>query len=99
MQPNDAGSSDIAQAPEGPIEGAPIPRGIWGKWLTACYVAPFLVYMLFGMFEPGPPKVIETPTADQLATGDVPPGAPDKKGVRRDADGHPIGPEDELDDD
>ncbi len=88
-----------ALEPDGPVEGAPIPRGIWGRWLTACYVGPFLAYMLVGMFEPGPPKKIEAATEQQLMTGTVPPGAPDKDGIRRDADGHPIGPDDELNED
>jgi uncharacterized protein len=99
MQPNDAGSADSPQAPAAPIEGAPIPRGIWGKWLTACYVGPFLVYMLMGMFEPGPPKVFEAPPKGEIRSRQLPPGVPDEKGVRRDADGHVIGPDDELNED
>lgn len=74
-----------------------MPRGIWGRWLTACYVGPFVVYMLMGMFEPGPPKPLPAVTPEQLAVGDLPPGVPDRDGVRRDADGHVIGPDDELD--
>jgi CAAX prenyl protease-like protein len=56
--------------------------------------------MLFGMFEPGPPKTPEPAVPGAKTTiGEVPPGVPDKDGIRRDADGHVIGPEDELDDD
>ena len=37
MQPNDAGSSEITQAPEGAHRRRPhCPGGIWGRWLTAC---------------------------------------------------------------
>lgn len=99
MQPTEAGSSEIAPDADAPVEGAPIPRGIWGRWLTACYVGPFLVYMLMGMFEPGPPKPVTPPAPGELAAGEVPPGAFGKDGKRRDADGHVIGPDDELDED
>jgi uncharacterized protein len=96
MQAPDAGSTDAVQEPELPVQGAPIPRGIWGRWLTACYVGPFLVYMLVGMFEPGPPKAPEPapPTGDAAAGMGA---ANEPEQPRRDADGHIIGPEDELD--
>jgi uncharacterized protein len=91
MQPSDAGSPDLTQGPERPADGAPIPRGIWGRWLTACYVGPFLVYMLVGMFEPGPPKAPEPAPPTEGTVGEA------GEEPRRDADGHIIGPNDELD--
>ena len=61
MQTPDVVAADSPDV-DAPIEGAPIPPGIWGRWLAVCYVGPFLVYMLVGMFEPGPPMEIKEAT-------------------------------------
>lgn len=85
-------------------EVAPLPRGIWGRWPGITYVLPFVVYMLVGMFEPGPPKKIDPLQPGDKSTAILgkdgkPVGIADEHGIRRDADGHPIGENDELDDD
>jgi uncharacterized protein len=82
-------------------ETPPQPRGIWGRWPGLTYVLPFAVYMLVGMFEPGPPKKIDPAKAEKpkaTAIGEeTAPGVVGSDGKRRDKDGHVIGEHDELD--
>lgn len=84
-------------------ETPPLPRGIWGRWPGLTYVLPFAVYMIVGMFEPGPPKKIDPNAAGQskaTAVGEeTAPGVVGSDGKRRDKDGHIIGENDELDED
>lgn len=81
-------------------ETPPLPRGIWGRWPGLTYVLPFAVYMIVGMFEPGPPKKFEPPKPGETAklgeTGE-PIGIPGSDGRRHDAEGHVIGDDVELD--
>lgn len=81
-------------------EAPPLPRGIWGRWPAITFVLPFVVYMIIGMFEPGPPKQFALPKPGETAklgkTGE-PIGLPGSDGRRRDADGHVIKDDVELD--
>lgn len=97
---------DVPESKKWLFEGdaPPLPRGMWGRWPALAFVLPFAVYMVVGMFEPGPPKKIDaTKPADEATAGAVveepPPGVVGPDGVRRDADGHIIGENDELDED
>jgi hypothetical protein len=83
-------------------EAPRLPRGIWGRWPALPFVLPFAVYMLVGMFEPGPPKKFEPAKPGEAAkVGKLghPIGIVGPDGVRRDADGHPIDEDVELDED
>jgi CAAX prenyl protease-like protein len=82
-------------------EAPPLPRGIWGRWPGLTFILPFAVYMIVGMFEPGPPKKIDPNAAGKskaTAVGEeTEPGVVGSDGKRRDKDGHIIGEHDELD--
>ncbi|BBO30670.1 CAAX prenyl protease-related protein [Lacipirellula parvula] len=96
-------SDNIPESKRWLFEGdaPPLPRGIWGRWPAITFVLPFVVYMLIGMLEPGPPKQFQLPKPGEtpkLGKTGEPIGIPGSDGRRHDADGHVIGDDVELND-
>jgi CAAX prenyl protease-like protein len=92
-----------AAADNGIPEGVPESK----RWLfegeapRLTFILPFAVYMIVGMFEPGPPKKFEPAKPGETAkvgkTGQ--PIGLGEDGLRRDADGHVVSEEAELGED